>query len=114
MTAAASDALATELIGLDEAPREVPPFGARYPGLTPESGYRAAAQVHAHRVASGWKPLGRKIGFTNRTLWQRYGVHEPMWGMVYDRTMLVAAGDRIRYRLPASYNPVSSRRSASS
>ena len=34
--------------------------------------------------------MGRKIGFTNRTLWQRYGVHEPMWGMVYDRTLIHA------------------------
>ena len=105
MTAAASDALSAELIGLDEAPREVPPFSARYPGLTPESGYRAAAQVHAHRVACGWKPLGRKIGFTNRTLWERYGVHEPMWGMVYDRTVLVAVGDRVTVPLAGLVQP---------
>jgi 2-oxo-3-hexenedioate decarboxylase len=105
MTAAAYDALSAELIGLDEAPREVPPFSARYPGLTPESGYRAAAQVHAHRVASGWKPVGRKIGFTNRTLWERYGVHEPMWGTVYDRTMLVAVDNRVTIPLAGLVQP---------
>jgi 2-keto-4-pentenoate hydratase len=105
MTAAACDALSAELIGLDETPREVPPFSARYPGLTPESGYRTAAQVHAHRVARGWKPLGRKIGFTNRTLWERYGVHEPMWGTVYDRTMLVAEGDRVTVPLAGLIQP---------
>jgi len=82
--------LAAELIELHETPREVPPFSQRHPGLTPEAGYAAAQRLHAHRLAQGWKPVGRKIGFTNRTLWQRYGVHEPMWGWVYDHTLIEA------------------------
>lgn len=105
MTASAYDALSAELIGLDEAPREVPPFSARHPGLTAESGYRAAAQLHAHRIARGWNPVGRKIGFTNRTLWERYGVHEPMWGMVYDRTLLTATSDRVEIPLAGLVQP---------
>jgi len=82
--------LEEELIELHDAPREVAPFSQRYPGLTPAAGYAAAQRLHEHRVAQGWKPVGRKIGFTNRTLWHRYGVHEPMWGMVYDRTLIHA------------------------
>jgi 2-oxo-3-hexenedioate decarboxylase len=105
MTAPAHDALSAELIGLDEAPREVPPFSARYSGLTPESGYRAAAQLHAHRIGRGWKAVGRKIGFTNRTLWERYGVHEPMWGTVYDRTLLAAIDNRVTIPLAGLVQP---------
>ena len=105
MAASAYDALSAELIGLDEAPRQVPLFSARYPGLTPESGYRAAAQVHAHRIARGWIAVGRKIGFTNRTLWERYGVHEPMWGTVYDRTLLIASNDRVTIPLAGLVQP---------
>jgi len=80
--------LAQDLIELDEAPRLVRAFSETYPGLTPDEGYAAAREVHAHRIARGWKPVGRKIGFTNRTIWERYGVHEPIWGMVYDRTLV--------------------------
>lgn len=80
--------LAEELIELHRSPREVAPFSERYPGLSVADGYRAARALHEHRLAQGWKPAGRKIGFTNRTLWARYGVHEPMWGTVYDRTLL--------------------------
>ena len=80
--------LAQDLIELDEAPRQVRPFSERYPGLTANEGYAAAHELHAHRIARGWKPVGRKIGFTNRTIWERYGVHEPIWGMVYDRTLV--------------------------
>jgi 2-oxo-3-hexenedioate decarboxylase len=97
--------LAEELIELHRSPREVAPFSARYPGLTPEQGYAAARALHAHRVAAGWKPAGRKIGFTNRTLWGRYGVHEPMWGMVYDRTLLFAKDDRCSVVLAGLVQP---------
>jgi 2-keto-4-pentenoate hydratase len=105
MTASASDVLSTELISLDGAPREVPPFSARHAGMTPESGYRAAAQLHADRLARGWKAIGRKIGFTNRTLWARYGVHEPMWGTVYDRTLVSATNDRVTIPLAGLVQP---------
>lgn len=89
-----SDAVAAELIDLETQPRLVPQFAARYPGLEPEEGYRASERLHAHRLAAGWRPVGRKIGFTNRTIWPRYGVYEPMWGYVYDRTVVQASGRR--------------------
>jgi len=82
--------LAEDLIAVHEHARLVPPFSERYPGLTPDAGYAAARALHEHRLAHGWRAVGRKIGFTNRTLWQRYGVYEPMWGMVYDRTLVPA------------------------
>jgi 2-oxo-3-hexenedioate decarboxylase len=71
----------------------VPSFAERYPDLTPEAGYAAARELHRHRLSLGWRPVGRKIGFTNRTLWPRYGVYEPMWGMVYSTTLINAQGD---------------------
>jgi 2-oxo-3-hexenedioate decarboxylase len=80
--------LGEELVRVHESGAIVPRFSERHPGLTPEAGYAAARELHAHRLALGWKALGRKIGFTNRTIWPRYGVHEPIWGTVYDRTLV--------------------------
>ena len=97
--------LARELIALHEAPREVAPFSERYPRLTAEAGYEAARALHEHRVAAGWRPVGRKIGFTNRTIWPRYGVYEPIWGTVYDRTMSRAVHNRARVPLDGLVNP---------
>jgi 2-oxo-3-hexenedioate decarboxylase len=97
--------LARELVDLHETPREVPPFSQRYPRLTPDDGYAAARQLHEHRLAQGWKPVGRKIGFTNRTLWERYGVHEPMWGWVYDRTLIDARDNRATVKLAGLVQP---------
>jgi 2-oxo-3-hexenedioate decarboxylase len=54
--------------------------------------YAIAARIHERRVARGERPVGRKIGFTNTTIWPLYGVTAPMWGHVYDTT-LHEAGD---------------------
>ena len=80
--------LANELIDLHDHPRQVAQFSSRFPGLTADIGYAAAGRLHAHRLAQGWKLVGRKNGFTNRGIWERYGVNGPMWGAVYDRTLI--------------------------
>jgi 2-oxo-3-hexenedioate decarboxylase len=51
--------------------------------------------VRAEREARGERVVGRKIGFTNRTIWSEYGVYAPIWGYMYDTTVhdLAAVGD---------------------
>src|SRR5678815_3848755 len=97
--------LGEELVRVHEASRIVPRFSERYPGLTAAQGYAAARALHRHRLAQGWKPLGRKIGFTNRTLWERYGVHEPMWGTVYDHTLIQSKDNRATVPLAGLSQP---------
>ena len=97
--------LAKELIELHEHPRQVPPFSSRFPGLTVETGYAAARRLHAHRLAQGWVLAGRKNGFTNRGIWQRYGVNGPMWGAVYDRTLIFARDNRATVPLAGLVQP---------
>ena len=48
-----------------------------------EHSYAAARALHGSRVRAGWRPVGRKIGFTNRRIWPIYGVSSPIWGPVY-------------------------------
>ena len=73
--------------------------------MTPEEGSAAARALHEERLRQGWRPLGRKIGFTNRTIWPRYGVYEPIWGTVYDRTVLHAKDDACRVPLAGLLQP---------
>ena len=51
------------------------------------SAYQTALAVRALRMARGEQPRGYKIGFTNRTIWQRYQVFAPIWGTVWDSTL---------------------------
>jgi 2-oxo-3-hexenedioate decarboxylase len=46
--------------------------------------------VHQHRLERGEKPVGRKIGFTNRAIWSQRGLDAPIWGYVYDSTVQYA------------------------
>ena len=67
--------------------RQIHPFSARHPSLTMDDAYGITALANEMRVAKGYRPVGRKIGFTNRRMWDEYGVHAPVWGYVYDRTL---------------------------
>jgi 2-oxo-3-hexenedioate decarboxylase len=72
---------------LNRSGGHVLPFSTRYPAFSMDDAYRVTALVNNMRVAQRYKPLGRKIGFTNRRTWDEYGIHAPIWGYVYDRTM---------------------------
>ena len=54
--------------------------------------YRDALAVRALRIARGEVPAGYKIGFTNRTIWQRYGVFAPIWGTVWNTSLTHCEG----------------------
>jgi 2-oxo-3-hexenedioate decarboxylase len=73
--------------------------------MTPEQGYAAARALHEGRLRQGWRAVGRKIGFTNRTIWPLYGVYEPIWGMLYDRSVLTAAADTCLVSLQGLVQP---------
>ncbi|MDQ6810690.1 MAG: hydratase [Actinomycetota bacterium] len=69
------------------------------PALDESAAYAIASEVHARRVQRGEKPVGRKIGFTNRTIWSQYGVSSPIWGHVYDSTVHQARAGRARLEI---------------
>jgi len=82
-----NDAIAAEVLGALDAPRQIAPFSSRPGGLTRDDAYRALAQLIRKRTARGETVVGRKIGFTNRRIWPEYGVDEPNWGYVTDRSL---------------------------
>lgn len=53
------------------------------PTLDLARAYRLAAQQRSARMARGEMPVGWKIGFTNRRIWNKYQVHAPIWGTVW-------------------------------
>ena len=67
--------------------------------------FAVADRIRALRIARGEKPVGWKIGFTNRGIWQRYGVHQPIWGPVWDGTVQRLAGTEARVSLAPLCQP---------
>ena len=50
------------------------------------------ASIAIARLARGERPVGYKIGFTNRSIWPLYGVFHPIWAPVWNATLIRAAG----------------------
>ena len=76
--------------------RQVEPFTTKDSSFSEADAYEVATELRALRTARGEKPVGRKIGFTNRNIWPEYGVYEPIWGDMYDTTVhVVAPGERV-------------------
>ncbi|MDP4023599.1 hydratase [Methylobacterium sp. NEAU 140] len=92
MSAVSPAAHARTILAAHEHRRSIAPLFDWDPGLDLPAAYRVAAEVRRLREARGERPVGRKIGFTNTTLWETYGVRAPIWGTVYDTT-LHEAGD---------------------
>jgi 2-oxo-3-hexenedioate decarboxylase len=80
-------AIADEVFAFIGTGHQISPFTSRPAGLTLDEAYKVTALLDQKRQARGEKPLGRKIGFTNRTIWEQYKVYEPIWGYVYDSTV---------------------------
>jgi 2-oxo-3-hexenedioate decarboxylase len=80
-------AIANEVFAAIGAGHQISPLTSRPGGLTLDDSYRAAELLNRMREVRGDKRLGRKIGFTNRTIWEQYNVYAPVWGYVYDSTV---------------------------
>src|SRR5215204_2284 len=79
--------VAAEAFDILDSGRQVAPFSSRHPRFDLDDAYRVTAAVRQMRETRGEIPLGRKIGFTNRTIWDEYQIGAPMWGYIYNRTV---------------------------
>ncbi len=84
---------------------QVAPFSARHPGLSVDDAYAVTAEVRRLRQARGEITVGRKIGFTNRTIWEQYKVYAPIWGDMYDTTVR-DVGTRFEFALGSIPEPL--------
>ncbi len=86
------DAIAAEVLGALAARRQIAPFSGRLPGFAMADAYGVTAALRRLRTACGERPAGRKIGFTNRGIWEQYNVHAPIWGDMFDGTLFEVGG----------------------
>jgi 2-oxo-3-hexenedioate decarboxylase len=81
------EAIASEAFAVLGTGQQITPFSERFSAFGLDDAYRTAASIKQMREQRGELPVGRKIGFTNRTIWAEYKVYAPMWGYVYNRTV---------------------------
>ncbi len=94
-------AIAGRLIAAYDSATTLAPITAGDPDFDVAAGYDVLREIESRRMAGGWTPVGRKIGFTNRTIWPRYGVYLPMWAHVWSHTVHYATANRATLALGA-------------
>jgi 2-oxo-3-hexenedioate decarboxylase len=78
---------AEALLAAHDAARLLPLITAAKPGFALADAFGVADRLRSLRIARGEQPFGYKIGFTNRSIWDRYGVHAPIWGPIWNTTV---------------------------
>jgi len=65
-------AVASEALAALDTGGRIAPFSARLSTFDLDDAYRVTAEIRQMREMRGEMPVGRKIGFTNRTVWAEY------------------------------------------
>ncbi|MGE0340099.1 MAG: 2-keto-4-pentenoate hydratase [Xanthobacteraceae bacterium] len=83
MSTIETTAKAAEILDAIDHQKPLVPFS----GIEMPQAYGVIAEMRRRREARGERVSGRKIGFTNRTIWDEYKVFAPIWGYIYDTTL---------------------------
>jgi 2-keto-4-pentenoate hydratase len=86
------DRIASEMLAAKDGHFLIEAPSLRYQGFDLAAAYQVGERMTAQRAQRGERPVGRKIGFTNKGIWEEYGVDRPMWAHVYDSTLVRATG----------------------
>lgn len=77
--------------------------------LSLDDAYDIARCLIDLRIAQGETPVGRKIGFSNRKLWSRYGKSAPLtgpiWSTLFDTTVHFAMDNAALHKLTKAQQP---------
>ncbi len=94
-----------QLLAAYDGAELMPLPSSRDPAFDMKAAFAVADELRQARIARGEKPVGYKIGFTNRGIWERYGVHQPIWGPVWDSTTLLLDSASARISLKGLSQP---------
>lgn len=79
--------LAEELADADRAQSVIPRITSRYPEATVEDSYAIQGVWRDHRLSTGRRLVGRKIGLTSKAMQASTGITEPDYGVMFDDTV---------------------------
>ena len=106
MDASAIGAAAEALFAAERDGVQTGLLSLAHPGMTLDDAYAVQAAFVERKLATGRRPIGRKIGLTSRTMQQALGITTPDSGvllddMVFEHGVTVPAGRFIEPRIEA-------------
>lgn len=76
--------IAESLIQAEDERRPVPPLTDMDPAFDLAAAYQVQTQVWQHRLRSGYKRVGHKVGLTSQAMQRQLAVDEPDYGRLHD------------------------------
>lgn len=99
------DEIARLLMGALDARSQFAPLTSSYPDFGLREANAVNARVCELRRERGERPVGRKLGFTNRKIWDEYKVYAPIWSYMYDTTVRNVAPQGCDFDLASAVEP---------
>lgn len=79
--------LTRDLLSARDGCETTRPPTLRAAGFGVDQAYRVGAALDRELQRRGYRRAGWKVGFTNKAIWPRFGLDEPILAPVYDRTV---------------------------
>lgn len=99
------DQVAAELLRARDAAQAATLAPELRAALDLDRAYQVARVLHESLLDRGFRPVGRKIGFTNTAMWNQLKVNQPIWGHVYAQTIHFAQDGLARLNLDGMVGP---------
>jgi len=100
------NAIAHQIKTSQDEVRQIRPITSQFNNFDLPTAYEVAHIIHQVRLDEGAIPVGRKIGFTNPNMWSRFGVREPIWGYIYNTTVVSLSASREKCSLMKFAEPM--------
>ena len=81
--------IASNILNAYNGVYQIAPFSSGGSQISVTAAYEVSRRLTDLR---GWQVIGRKIGFTNKSIWPLYGVNQPMWGPVSSSSLEICKG----------------------
>lgn len=81
------ETFATQLLAARERVDTIARPSAASTTFNLEAAYAQASLLTELLGTRGWRPVGRKLGFTNRATWDEFDLSTPIWANIYDQTI---------------------------
>jgi 2-oxo-3-hexenedioate decarboxylase len=90
MTTSDISRIIEEHITAFEEAKLITPPSIQYEGFNLEQAYIVSDELFKWRCKDGQKSIGRKIGFTNKSIWESHGLGTPIWAHMFEDTVQFA------------------------
>ncbi|GAC1519372.1 MAG: 2-keto-4-pentenoate hydratase [Herpetosiphon sp.] len=85
--------LVSDLLQARQNGQIIEPPSKRVVPFDMQTAYAIGEEIFRQRESEGERIVGRKIGFTNTTVWEKLGLNQPIWAPLYNTTVIDATAN---------------------